>query len=701
MNVDIAKSRTTAKWRNSGTSTSDSIPIDEVADSIDRTNFRDVDLPTVLEDIEFAKHRRSRKSTKPGTKSADDSEKLPGGEPDEPDEPTTKWGPPINPFYTEVPIGLNTSLGVHSSEIMNATEIITNSTAAYANISTKSIFDKPPAQPVPPLVRPKREEKKKSRFGIDPPTNTGRTKGGTKGGIGGIGMGGGGMKGGMGGMKGGMGGMESFQVKEGFEEAEDQEFDGSERVSELMNAWKTAIDNPNIDTIKYVASMTLISLADFFYVPELLSIVFVNALYQEGNKPIPKTDDYMNDIYIVEKHLKQYAMLIFGLTAAFNWWYLFFYTDHYIDFTSVLESKLLNPVSWIIGPAASATVILNYYLLGKRREEYFYNNFVRPIINNKSMTITVFFIIFTALYVPCSKYYSQTLRDIVEGAPNQLYGIVLVLGCFTYLYKVVFDIQTLKNAHEIFQSFVLTAIIFLIIFIFVVIASKLSVILVLFFLSFYSTFPLWVFTWASGSNPYSKIIEMINDTRETCVPKNPTGSSFIAVKNFLYQNLFFLFLAGLYLTIVISAMVDLPNIRHAGLKALSSSFYSCFLIVPVLVFIFGMMPIAEEKKLTPPDVNINPEAPIEAPISGIMKMLTAFILLLELIIYIPFYIVSFKWTNILIPNFNDWLIHDYIPISWLTNGWAYLWLLIPNLISKKLKQHIIPKKYRIYYRYEC
>jgi predicted MFS family arabinose efflux permease len=234
--------------------------------------------------------------------------------------------------------------------------------------------------------------------------------------------------------------------------------------------------------------------------------------------------------------------VFFGLWSAFNWWYLLFYTDHYVDFVPLLEAKFLNPFSWIIGPAATAAVVLNYYLLGKRMEESFYDNYVRPFLEHKWLSMTIFFVVFTSVYQPLNKYFGETVDDIVNKRPNQLSGIIMFFGCFAYLYKVVFDLHKMKSVQGLLQSMLLTIIVFVIIMVFVIIACKISTLLIITYLTIYSTVPLLVFPFMNGSNPISQIVRMINDSRESCSKPNLDKGFFTYLKNFVKRNLFFIFI---------------------------------------------------------------------------------------------------------------------------------------------------------------
>jgi hypothetical protein len=414
-----------------------------------------------------------------------------------------------------------------------------------------------------------------------------------------------------------------------------------------------------------------------FYIPDRMAAEIVNQGYLKGKDEVDPDDkgNYAADYELVRSHLQSYIMILVSLFAAFNWWYLLFYTDHYIDFSHLMDYKVFNPIKWIVGPASSAAVLLNYYLLGKRQEEKFYENYVRPILDKKWLSMTLFFVVFSVLYPPLNKYFGKTVEDIEAKRPNLLYGIVMLFGCISYLYKVVFDFQQMKAVQGLFQSMLLTIIIFVIVMVLVIIATKLSTILIITYLSFYSFAPLLLFPFMNGSTPFSQIARMMADARESCSKANPTDNFFTSAKNFLKRNLFLIYIGGIYLGAIIKAMIEVKDIKSPGLKDLSNTMYSLVIVIPILIGLLftqsgGIVKISDFVK--PKD----PEAPDEPYLSTITKIIAFIALILEGIITLPFWVLGQLLS-----------VFETIPFVYS------MFMFIPTKLLSLLKGGVIPEQY--------
>ena len=610
------------------------VDLPEVYQKVDLPEvYQKVDLPEVIADMMNANRLRreaENAKNKQNTNSDDDANK--GSSPDYLEYVF------ISPIVSKTePVGMNAADGKEDPISNKPREAIAQANQR-ATTNTHSILDLPKPVGRPKLKRPKRD---------------------------------------------GFTSMKEDTIREGMSDL----FSGEQKMKDIGEMWKSLTDKENRKTLfpRLIQALkeTFASIPKLFYLPEMLSLKIVDLFYTDGNNN-RENPDYLNDASMVEKHLKHYVAVIFGLWAAFNWWYLLFYTDHYIDLTSFIEAKMFNPVSWIIGPATSAAVVLNYYLLGKRMEESFYDKYVRPILDHKWFTMTLFFIVFSAVYPPLNKYFGETIEDIKNKEPNQLASFIMFFGCFSYLYKIVFDFNKMKAVQGLFKSMLLTIVIFIILMVFVMIATKISTMLIIMYLTFYSTVPLLYFPFMDGSNPITQIIRMINDTRESCGKANPAEGVFTHIKKFFKRNFFLLYVGSIYLAVMIEAMVELDNMKSSGLKGLSHFSYAMFIVIPIIIALLHPKAASVVNIVTSTLKPADPEAPEEPEVATSVKFLAFFAIFLEGIITLPFLILASIFQFLL-----RWINED------LANNVYNMFMIIPLTLWSILKSNIIPKQYII------
>jgi len=611
-------------------------------------NYTDVDLPTVALDILNGSRMRKRKTASGRqTETNDEADEDYGNVSS--DTMEYVWIAPI--VSNAVPIGLNLSTGKSDSTPKSPRKQF-NEVNKRAETNTKSRIDPDTPKRRPKLKRPKRPKVKNEK---PLPQKQGFTS--------------------MGEDSADEDSADEEPIREGLEDNAEI-FDGEAKMKELDKMWANLAKSKETGINKlrqFITTLktTFMYITRLFFIPEMVSIKMVELFYQYDKKD----EKFVHDVRIVEKHLKHYIAVFFGLWAAFNWWYLLFYTDHYIDFSHLMDYKVFNPIKWIVGPASSAAVLLNYYLLGKRQEEKFYENYVRPILDKKWLNMTLFFVVFSVLYPPLNKYFGKTVEDIEAKRPNLLYGIVMLFGCISYLYKVVFDFKQMKAVQGLFQSMLLTIIIFVIVMVLVIIATKLSTILIITYLSFYSFAPLLLFPFMNGSNPFSQIARMMADARESCSKANPTDNFFTSAKNFLKRNLFLIYIGGIYLGAIIKAMIEVKDIKSPGLKDLSNTMYSLVIVIPILIGLLfmqsgGIVKISDFVKAK------DPEESDEPYLSTITKIIAFIALILEGIITLPF------WVLAMIFSIGDRIhfIHS-------------MFMFIPTKLMSLLKGGVIPEQY--------
>ena len=473
-------------------------------------------------------------------------------------------------------------------------------------------------------------------------------------------------------------------VKEGMEGNE--MFEGENEMRHLSDLIGKCVSSPTPEVIGAAAQAIAMSIPHFFYIMQAVSIILVNIFYSKDMKD----DEYKEDVKLVEYQLNRYITTVLGFSVAFNLWYLLFYTDHYIDFVPLVEAKLFNPVSWIIGPAMTPVVLLNYYFLGKRLEESFHAKYIQPMLERKWLSMTLFFIGVSLLYPTFNSYMANTVSDLAQGKPNTLYGIVLGIGCLTYLYKIVFNIKTLSSVQYILQSILLVIIIFVIVGVFVAIAAKGSLLFIIAYLMFYSFVPLVAFTIASGSDPITQILRMINDSRESCGPVNLSGGLFSYAQTMAKRNLFVIFIGVIYFSLVINSLFELDKLNHQGLKHMTKALYSSFILIPGLIGIasyFGPSKIIKVAIGAPP---VDPEAPDEPAISIFKQLMVLGVLFIVAIIAIPFLLLGAPFMMLT----SIFKLMNWDSFAGITE-WIQYGLLFPlTFLWKRLKLFFIPKQYQ-------
>jgi len=363
-------------------------------------------------------------------------------------------------------------------------------------------------------------------------------------------------------------------TKEGFGEE-----DFNEIFSSFREHWAEFKKNPTMETTAAVGGDLMeISIE----CQNIFLYWFVGLFYPEGDT----TPEYEEDVDAINEQMNLMMYFFIAMYMACNWWFLFLYTDHYIDIKEYLKSTWVRPFKWIIGPVMQPVILLNYYLLGKRLQVPFYEGFLKPyVIENKSVAFMVFMFLFIAVTEPCAMLYLNTLMDFHSGKTDgPVYRFVLLIGCITYMYSVVFDPDNITYSHKLLSSILLVIIMFFIIGIFVIIACKVAVFFILVYLAFYSMMPLLVFEGGPMA-VIDNLWRVIVDTKEVCVSANPTNDIGVAISNFLYKNAFIIYLNILSLAMLIySTKVMVNTINRFGM------FVAVFILL-VLTLLSYMYPI--------------------------------------------------------------------------------------------------------------
>lgn len=527
---------------------------------------------------------------------------------------SSNWSPPIIQTYKNIPNGLNDKTGVESDETYSPSkskEYIYSTSAKITDILTP-----PPPLPIPKPVRPK----------------------------------------------------ESFEtIQEGFSVPDKQKA--------FINAWKTWKDSKNMNNLRTAIVETVNSVYESFYIPELIALSIVNSSYgfpvqtvyydeshfTESEKG--RFAEYTNDVSRVTKHFNQVVLTVFSFFAAFNWWYLLIYTNHYFDIDRFLESKFFSPVIWIVGPALSPVMLLNYFILGKRLELPFYEWIVQPVIENKSLYFTLYLLVFMAIYMPMSNYYSKTMNDITHGKPNLFYKVVLGIGCLYYFFKVAFNMNIQFNLIKLFSSFSLLLIFVLILFIIIVLACKISVFLIIMFFTFYSYWAIIVLGGGPQNVPLN-IVKMIADTTEGCEIPNPTKDIFISIKNWAKKNIANVFIFIIFFTLIVHLMADTEKkIFRPSVKDKCRTIYSFMLIGQILMVIWINKEIFSFKTISgAAEEVLPPNSPESNVLSNLFKSIFS---LFKILFILPFTIIDYFITLLAFPFFKLLSIFGWDSSKWV------------------------------------
>ena len=431
------------------------------------------------------------------------------------------------------------------------------------------------------------------------------------------------------------------------------------KVPDFYGSWKTFTQNPSSENAKSLFITSVNGINDLFQIPDLIAKTIVNAGYSRnnggGSGAFNNDPKYKKDYEHVKQHIQLIIMVIVSLYAAFNWWFLLFYSDHYVNLSELLKLSVFTPLIWIIEPVLNPVILLNYYLLGKRTEKEFFDTYVQFVLDNKSILFSVYLIIFNAIYRSTAEYYATTLRDIAQGKPNVFYKLVLLIGVITYMYKVVFDTANIGFLHTILSNILLVIVFYLILFIFVMIACNASVLFIILFFSFYSYFPLLAFNAFNPFQVFATIKRMIMDTTEVCVPENPTNDVFITIKNFFYKYSTMMYFGFLFFGLLFYLFNDTRTFLHSEVRKICNIIYICIFLVVLLSLFFQMnksftwdtvvtMYKQVGETATTPGVNYKE--------TTTARVITTIILILEIIAYSPFIILDFIFDYTINPIFQ-------------------------------------------------
>ena len=373
----------------------------------------------------------------------------------------------------------------------------------------------------------------------------------------------------------------------------------------LISSWRSWVkDTSKVSKLGKAIAVTVNSIYETFYIPELIAVGIVNPSYNlndiksfysredfvAANKK-DKYDEYNQDVVTLTKQIKLFVLTAFTFFAAFNWWYLMFYTQHYLDINEFLVVEAFTPINWILGPALGATAGLNYYLLGKRLQKKYYESTIEPIVNNKWISFTVYLLIFMGLYQKFAKSTSGSFDDIMKGEPNEFFKFVVAFGFIYYLFGVQskafispFWVSLFRLSSTV--GFIFSFIYVVILFILMMVMLKFAILFVIVFFMFYSYWSIIVF----GGGPHNlldHIARIIADSSETCDIPNPLNDTFTNLMSWFKKNLTYILISIIYFGLIVQLMDDTSkNIINATVKSRCHGIYTLLLIVQIFMIIW-------------------------------------------------------------------------------------------------------------------
>ena len=493
------------------------------------------------------------------------------------DAPTRKsnsWKPPINQTYTSRPNGENAKPGSTSDSIYSPAkdqDFIRTTIAKIADIITP-----PPPVPLPKPTRPPEsfqtnETSDDADSDSEPDTREPLSA---------------------------MDGISGNKLK--------SSSDVPEKQKRLISSWRSWVkDTSKVSKLKKAVTVTLNSIYETFYIPELIAVGIVNPSYNLNDiksfysredyvaaTQNHKYDEYNQDVVTLTKQIKLFVMTAFTFFAAFNWWYLIIYTQHYLDINEFLVMESFTPINWILGPALGATAGLNYYLLGKRLQKKYYESVMEPIINNKWISFTVYLLIFMGLYQKFAKTTSGTFDDIMKGEPNEFFTFLIAFGFIYYLFGVPskglfspfwVNLFKLSSTVGVIFSFIYVVILFIL----MMVMLKFAILFIILFFMFYSYWSIIVLGDGGPINFFSNIFRIIADTSETCDVPNPFNDPFISLMTWFKKNLTYILISIIYFGLIVQLMDDTSkNIIKPAVKGKCHTIYTLLLVVQIFMILW-------------------------------------------------------------------------------------------------------------------
>ena len=379
------------------------------------------------------------------------------------------------------------------------------------------------------------------------------------------------------------------------------------KQKQLVTVWKDWGKTPaNIAKLIKAMTITVNSVFETFYIPELIAVGIVNPAYNlNSHKSVYSREDffaekptdsgmygsYNNDVTTVTRQLKIFVITIFSFYAMFNWWYLIIYTNHYLDISDFLVAEPYTPINWMLGPALSPVACVNYFLLGKRLETSFYDSIIHRVVNMKWLSFTVFTILFMTLYQRFAKMQSQSFADVMKGESNESYKFLIAIGMIYYLFGVRSKAMISPFWMSMFRttmnfSPIATFIYIIIIFILMILFLKFAAAFIIIFFMFYSYWSIAVF----GGGPHkipSIISKIITDTSDICEEPNPLNDPVTSWISWFKKHLTYILISSVYFALIIRLLDDTArNIKNNTVKGACNSIYSLLLVFQVFVIIW-------------------------------------------------------------------------------------------------------------------
>lgn len=216
--------------------------------------------------------------------------------------------------------------------------------------------------------------------------------------------------------------------QEGFSISDKELNETDKKRKEFMKSTKNLLKQPNLTNIQKFIVILFEHIPEMFFIPEMLALSIVRVGKDKSNE--------LKHKMIITKHLKSFVVGLMALYITLNWWHLWLYTDHAYNFEQIPEWGIFQPISLIVEPILSPLVFLNYYLIQKRLEPEFYNNWVVRLLDNKSVGLSVLFILIHSMYPYLMNVFSSAMKQVFgksRDASPMLYVMVMMFCIYNYI----------------------------------------------------------------------------------------------------------------------------------------------------------------------------------------------------------------------------------------------------------------------------
>lgn len=179
-----------------------------------------------------------------------------------------------------------------------------------------------------------------------------------------------------------------------------------------------------------------------------------------------------------------------------NWWYLWNYTDFYLDTDKIFNQYPLSSLFYVLQPTSKIISTINNILQKRRLSADTPNserNFYKKLWDYRPITISLFFLFVMSMVGGVN--FNNVMRSAVLGTPNPIF--YSIIGLSIVLYITLFLSENALMLTQQTGSLIATAILFLVFLIGVILFSYAGVFIVFYYFIFFSFFFLFVYNWGN------------------------------------------------------------------------------------------------------------------------------------------------------------------------------------------------------------